>query len=111
MSSPPVIGPPVAGQQTAPEPPAAPAATKPSLPHYRCATGIAIDVRFTDGSAELVFASREPETVLRDAGGVSPQETVYSSTKLKARFGLDPGGRGARLNFVSPPLEAACVRD
>ena len=69
------------------------------------------DVRFGDGSAELLFAARDPETVLRDAGGTTPQQTVYSSTKLKASFGLDPEGRGAKLNFVSPPAEARCTRD
>jgi hypothetical protein len=48
--------------------------------------------------------------VLRDAGGTTPQQTVYSSTQLKVEFGLDPQARGARLNLVSPPLETACVR-
>jgi hypothetical protein len=49
--------------------------------------------------------------LLRDAGGTSPTHTVYSSTRIKAEFGLDPAGRGARLNFSAPPLQARCVRD
>ena len=72
---------------------------------------MAFDLRFGDGSAELLFASREPEMLMRDAGGVTPRQTVYSSTKLKAEFGLDPGGRGAKLNFADPPLEVHCRRD
>jgi hypothetical protein len=84
---------------------------KPKLPHYRCDNNIEFDVRFIDGSAELTFANREPETLLRDAGGVTPQETVYSSTDLKAHFGLEPDGRGAKLNFTAPPLESHCLRD
>ncbi|HUR90441.1 MAG TPA: hypothetical protein VMZ74_15250 [Ramlibacter sp.] len=81
------------------------------LPHYRCDGGLEFDVRFGDGSAELLFAGRDPETVLRDAGGTAPQQTVYSSTKLKAAFGLDPQERGAKINFVSPASEARCTRD
>jgi len=100
-----------------PEPPApapspAPAEpAKPKLPHFRCDNNVEFDMRFIDGSAELTFANREPATLLRDAGGTTPQETVYSSTDLKANFGLEPGGRGAKLNFAAPPLEARCLRD
>ena len=54
--------------------------------------------------------TREPEQLLRDAGGVSPQNTVYSSTRAKVEFGLEPEGRGAKLNLVSPPIEVRCVR-
>lgn len=78
---------------------------------YRCDSGDAFDARFGDGSVELVFASRGAEQLLRDAGGTLPSHTVYSSTKLKAEFGLDPSGRGAKLNFASPPIETRCVRD
>ena len=97
----------------APLPPKQPAAaaTKPQLPHYRCEGAPGFDVRFGEDSAQLLFPDREPETLLRDAGGTSPQQTVYSSTSLKAEFGLDPSGRGAKLNFVAPPVEAHCVRD
>lgn len=107
---------PAPAQPAVPQPPApaasAPAPPRPpALPHYRCDQGLAFDVRFGDGDAQLLFASRESETLLRDAGGVTPQQTVYSSTKLKAEFGLDPDGRGARLNFTDPPREAQCRRE
>jgi acetoin utilization deacetylase AcuC-like enzyme len=69
------------------------------------------DAHFGDGTVELVFASREPEQLLRDAGGTSPQHAVYSSTKAKAEFGLDPQGRGAMVNFASPPVSVRCVRE
>ena len=89
----------------------APRPPKQALPHYRCDNNVEFDVRFADGSAELRFAWREPETVLRDAGGVTPEQTVYSSTTVKAQFGLEPEGRGAKLNFTAPPLEVRCTRD
>ena len=94
----------------APVPEPAPRATS-NLPHYRCDNDIEFDARFAQDAVELVFANREPEKLLRDAGGLTAQETVYSSTGLKAHFGLDPAGRGAKLNFASPPLESRCVRD
>jgi hypothetical protein len=89
---------------------AAAPASKPQPPHYRCDGGLEFDVRFGDGSAELLFASREPQTLLRDAGGTSPEHTVYSNTSAKAEFGLGTDGREAKLNLVSPPLQARCVR-
>jgi hypothetical protein len=85
-------------------------AAKPQPPHYRCDQGLEFDVRFGDDEAQVFLAGREPETLLRDAGGTSPQHAVYSSTRAKVEFGLEPEGRGARLNLLSPPLEARCVR-
>ena len=107
--------PPVAPVAPAPvAPPAAPVAlaapAPPAPPRYACDQGIEFSVRFVDGAAELDIAGKGRETLLRDAGGVTPQQTVYSSTKLKAEFGLEPDGRGARLNFVTPPIEARCTR-
>ena len=107
---------PVPPQQAAPTPPAAasPPAPEPqkppALPHYHCGGALDFDLQAADDGVTLLFATREPEKLLRDAGGVTPQQTVYSSTKLKAQFGLDPGGRGAQLNFADPPLEVHCRR-
>jgi hypothetical protein len=108
-ASPPVASPPVAPAPPAP-PPAAPqaAAKPPQLPHYRCDGGIEFDARFGDGSVELLFKDRDPQTLLRDAGGTSPGQTVYSSTKAKAEFGLEPNGRGAKLNLVDPLVDTRC---
>src|SRR5438309_784674 len=80
--------PPVTETPTSPPPPRV-EEKKPALPHYRCDDNTEFDVSFGDGSAQLSFANREPETVLRDAGGTSLSQTVYSSTKLKIEFGLD----------------------
>ena len=67
-------------------------------------------MRFGEGTAQLDITGRGSKTLLRDAGGLTPQQTVYSSTELKAEFGLGPEGRRAKLNFVSPPIEVRCVR-
>jgi hypothetical protein len=87
------------------------AGAKPRLPHYACEQGPAFDVRFGDGSADIVFASGETVTLMRDAGGTSPQHTVYSSTRIKVEFGLDPDARGAQLKIAEPALSAHCVRE
>jgi len=103
----------------APLPPGSPAGTLPAGPlpsastvaKYRCEHDIAFTVRFYNGSASIDAGARGMETLLRDAGGVTPQHTVFSSTTMKAEFGLEPEGRGAKLTYASPPLEAKCVRE
>lgn len=98
--------------QATPSPAApAPSAANSQLPHYRCDGGLEFDVRFGDDSAELSFPARPAQTLLRDAGGTSPQQVVYSNTDAKVEFGLGAGGREAKLNFVSPAIEARCIRD
>jgi hypothetical protein len=82
-----------------------------ALPTYRCDQDIAFTVQFADGTAVIDAGPRGRETLLRDAGGLTPQQTVYSSTHLRAEFGLGPDGRGARLLYASPPMEARCLRN
>lgn len=93
--------------------PASPPAGRPdaAVLHYRCDEDFTFTVSFSDGTATIDAGSHGIETLLRDAGGMTPQQTVYSSTRLKAEFGLEPGGRGARLLYASPALEARCVRE
>lgn len=106
--------PPVPPQSTpasASLPPPAAAASKPRLPHYACDDGMAFDARFGDDDVQLLFASGETETLMRDAGGTSPQQTVYSSTRMKAEFGLEPDARGAKLNVAEPARSVRCMRE
>jgi hypothetical protein len=102
-------------RQAAPAPLPAPASPPEAkvlaTAHYRCDHDIAFTVRFADDSAQVDAGPRGSETLLRDAGGESPQQTVYSSTDMKVEFGLGPDGREAQLNFASPPIEAYCARD
>ncbi len=110
-----------ASQPPASSPPAAPpapsATRSPSapasgaLPNYRCDNNVAFTVRFGDGTADIDAGPLGQEALLRDAGGLTPQQTVYSSTKLRAEFGLDPAGRGAKLNYATPAVETRCLRE
>jgi hypothetical protein len=77
---------------------------------YRCDDATEFTVRFADDGAAVDEPARGSQQLLRDAGGVTPQQTVYSNGRLRAEFGL--GGRGdeASLHYVSPPLQLHCVR-
>jgi len=92
-------------------PAAVTAAPAQRLPHYRCDHGIDFTVSWGDDSAVVDAGSRGRELLQRDAGGVSPVQTVFSNTQLRAEFGLGPTGNEAKLYYASPALQAHCVRD
>ncbi|MFI5443812.1 hypothetical protein [Polaromonas sp. UC242_47] len=77
---------------------------------YRCEHGISFQVRFVDDSA-LLDGTGGSEVLFRDAGGQGPQQTVYSSPRLRAEFGLGAQGREAQLSYPLLPLNARCVQD
>lgn len=81
-----------------------------ALPLYRCEQGIEFTVKFIDDTAVL-DSTRGGEVLYRDAGGQGTKQTVYSSPKLRAEFGLGAGEREAVLHYLLPPLEVRCVRD
>ena len=89
--------------------PATPAGPAASLAHYRCEHGIEFTVRFVDDSAMVDAGPRGSDVLLRDAGGVTPQQTVYSNPRMRAEFGLGVSGREAILRYAAPPLAAHCV--
>ena len=91
-------------------PPPATAQPHP-VPRYRCDNAIDFTVRFGEDTATVEAQSRGSEVLLRDAGGVTPQQTVYSNPRLRAEFGLGASGREAILRYLSPPLVAHCVQD
>lgn len=77
---------------------------------YRCDRDIAFTVRFGDDTAVLDLGSRGIETLSRDAGGVTPQQTVYSSPKIRVEFGLGESAREAVLRYLEPPFAVRCQR-
>jgi hypothetical protein len=102
--------------QPASVPVAAPAASAPvrvaaGLPRYRCDQGIEFTVRFSEDTALVDAGDRGSEVLLRDAGGATPQQTVYSNTRMRAEFGLGVSGREAIVRYAQPPLAAHCVQD
>ncbi|MBX3660045.1 MAG: hypothetical protein KF740_16545 [Ramlibacter sp.] len=85
-------------------------ASGPAAPQYHCEHGIEFSVRFIDDSAVLE-GPRGREVLYRDAGGVTPQQSVYSNTRMRAEFGLGASGREAIVRYPLLPLAARCARD
>ena len=79
-------------------------------PLYRCENAIEFRARFIDNSAVL-DGSRGYDVLYRDAGGVTPSQTVYSNIRMRAEFGLGPSGREAILRYPLLPLVVRCVRE
>jgi hypothetical protein len=108
---------PAAAPVPTPAPPAAPAtaASAPQratgLPHYRCDQGVEFTVRFSDDTAVVDAGPRGNDVLLRDAGGATPQQTVYSNPRMRAEFGLGVTGREALLRYAQPPLSVHCKQD
>lgn len=82
-----------------------------NLPRYRCEHGIEFTVRFVDDSALLDAGARGYDVLYRDAGGVTPQQQVFSNPRMRAEFGLGATQREALLRYPLLPLVARCVRD
>ncbi len=81
----------------------------PSGELYRCDQALEFRVYFVDDSA-LIDGQRGPEVLLRDAGGVTPQQTVFSNARLRAEFGLGANASEALLHYPLESLELRCVR-
>lgn len=94
-----------------PSRPARAADAAAGAPHYRCDNGTEFTVRFGDDSAIVDAGPRGREELPRDAGGATPEQTVYSNTRMRAEFGLGESGREALLRYAQPPQLAHCVRD
>lgn len=101
--------PPGAAAAPSATPPSAPAAA--GLPRYRCDHGIGFTLQHGEDSVTIDAGPRGRQTLLRDAGGVTPQHTVYSNDRLKAEFGLGAANNEAILRYAEPPLVARCVRE
>lgn len=84
--------------------------TAPS-PHYSCEHNLEFTARFIDDTALLDAGRFGSDLLQRDAGGVTPGQSVYSNPRMRAEFGLGAGGREAILRYFLLPLVARCVRD
>ena len=77
---------------------------------YRCAQADGFNVIFGKDSAVLT-GPRGRQELLRDAGGLTPQQTVYSNAGIRAEFGLGVEGREAVLQLAKPAAVLRCVQD
>ncbi|MES2784084.1 MAG: hypothetical protein V4684_01355 [Pseudomonadota bacterium] len=104
-----------------PAPPPAPSATPPAATApapaqstdstYRCENGVQFSLRVASDGAVIDMGARGSESLLRDAGGITPDQTVYTNARIRAEFGLGPQGRGAALRYIATPVVLRCTRD
>jgi hypothetical protein len=118
---------PAAAQAPAPEParPAAAASVRTDVPlppqtsqsgsgparpwSYRCDGGLEFNVRFGDGAATIDATTGGSQVLLRDAGGATPQQTVYSNERMRVEFGLGENGREAIVREAGAADGVHCV--
>ena len=77
---------------------------------YACDNGFTLHARFREDTLALSGLGQGEETLLRDAGGVTPEQTVWSNDRVRAEFGLPPGGEGAVLHLLQPPASTLNCR-
>lgn len=95
---------------TPPEPAVLAAGVPSTGVAYRCDQGEDFIVTFANNAAVLT-GPRGRQELLRDAGGLTPQQTVYSNAQLRAEFGLGAGGRQALLRTLKTAAVVRCVRN
>jgi len=81
----------------------------PTTADYRCDNGVSVAVD-RDGKATLQ-TGRGAVVLERDAGGVGPEQAVYSNPDMRFETGLPPDGRGANLEGMVPNRKARCSRE
>jgi len=92
------------------QPPTAQAGSGPARPwNYRCDGGLEFNVHFGDGIATVDGAPGGAQVLLRDAGGATPQQTVYSNERMRVEFGLGEGGREAIVRESGATDGVHCV--
>ena len=87
---------------------------KAEADRYRCENDVGFTVRFTSdnkGDSAVVNSNRGYEVIYRDAGGVTPSQTVYSNPRMRAEFGLGAAGNQAILRYLLQPVVVRCVRE
>jgi hypothetical protein len=57
----------------------------------------------------VLTGPRGRQELLRDAGGLTPQQTVYSNAEWRAEFGLGASGREAVLQTLKPATVLRCA--
>ena len=77
---------------------------------YACDNALTLHARFREDTLTLSGLGQGEETLLRDAGGVTPEQTVWSNDRVRAEFGLPPGGEGAVLHLLQPPASTLNCR-
>ena len=84
--------------------PAAPVAGR-----FRCEGGAVLTLR-ASGDAVDVDGLGQPQVLLRDAGGVTPDQRVYTNAALRLELGLGPDASEAKLHRLEPGAPSLACR-
>jgi len=86
------------------------AGSGPARPwNYRCDGGLEFNVHFGNGVATVDGAPGGAQVLLRDAGGATPQQTVYSNERMRVEFGLGEAGREAIVREAGATDGVHCI--
>lgn len=91
-------------------PPAAGPALPSGLDRYICGVSTELAVVVTDQDVLVRGLPQGEERLLRDAGGLTPLQRVYSGPRLRAEFGLGPDGSQALLRMLPAAGVLHCRR-
>ena len=78
---------------------------------YLCDTGQAVVVQDEGDTVRVSGLARGEERLGRDAGGLTPQQAVFSGPGLRVQLGLGSDGREMVLQSFTPPQVMSCKRD
>jgi hypothetical protein len=80
----------------------------PVRTRYLCDTGETVVVEQDGDTLRLSGLPRGEETLGRDAGGLTPQQAVFSGATLRVELGLGSDGREMVLQSLVPPQVMSC---
>ena len=87
-----------------------PKTADPDFILYRCENDVAFTVKFANDSA-TINSNRGYEVLYRNAGGLTPTQTVYSNPRMRAEFGLGDTGKEAILRYLLQPVVVRCAKE
>ena len=76
---------------------------------YRCDNGMRLSVHAAESATLQGY--RGAELLLRDAGGVGPEQAVFSNPQVRVQTGFGADGREAKIQGQIPGGQARCVRE
>lgn len=110
--APPVVGPSLPAGRALPGPAAEPMAAGSGVIALRCDEGLQLRLRVLHDEAQVEGLPGGPELLLRDAGGVTAQQSVFSNERVRAEFGLGAQASEAVVHLLQPqPRDLHCRRD
>lgn len=88
-----------------------PAPAEPVVLRLRCDDGLELRLRVLQDEVQVDGLPDGREVLLRDAGGVTSQQSVFSNARVRAEFGLGEQASEAVVHLLQPlPRDLHCRR-